>query len=64
MLIDDFEIDSLRYLGHYLKTWGDSYGLDGEIKGGSIPLGYHTLYITSNYTIRECIESIAPVVNG
>lgn len=35
VLIDDFEIDSIKYLNHYLKIWGDPYGkIHGEIKGG------------------------------
>ena len=41
-------------MAHFLKLWGDPYGeLDGEIKGGTIPLNYHRLWITSSYTIRE-----------
>lgn len=60
VLIDDLELDSLSYLGHYLKLWGDPYGtLDGEIKGSTIPLNYKKLYITSNYSIDQCVEAIA-----
>lgn len=56
VLIDDFEKDSLTYLGHYLKLWGDPYGeLDGEVKGATIPLNYTELWITSNYSIEDCV---------
>jgi len=51
VLLDDFELDSLRYLDHYLKIWADRYSIRGEIKGGTIPLNYTHLYVTSNYTI-------------
>lgn len=60
VLIDDLEIDSMKYLSHYLKLWGDPFGnLSGEIKGATINLNYECLYITSNYTILECIQNMA-----
>ena len=35
VLIDDLEKDSLSYMGHFLKLWGDPWGnLTGEVKGG------------------------------
>lgn len=53
VLIDDFELDSLKYLGHYLKLWADPYGLlHGEVKGGKVSLNFKKLYVTSNYTIE------------
>lgn len=65
VLIDDFELNAMHYMGHFLKLWGDPYGqLDGEIKGGRAILGFHRLWITSNYTIEECILKMAPIVNG
>lgn len=43
-------------MAHFLKLWGDPYGfLDGEVKGGKVTLGFHRLWITSNYTIEECV---------
>lgn len=57
--MDDFELDSLQYLSHYLKLWGDPYGqLDGEIKGSTIPLNYTQLWITSNYSIYDCVKKV------
>ena len=41
------------HLGHYLKLWGDNYGVTGETKGGTIPLPYKQFIITSNYEISE-----------
>lgn len=49
-------------LGHLLKLWADSYSLTGEVKGGTIPLNYKRLIITSNYSI-EHIFGIDPDVN-
>jgi len=36
-------------LSHLLKLWADAYDCDGEIKGGTIPLTFTKLFITSNY---------------
>ncbi|AUM61846.1 Rep [uncultured virus] len=52
VLIDDFDQGG-KCLSHYLKIWGDSYDLTGEIKGGTIKLGYKRFIITSNYTIDQ-----------
>lgn len=53
VLIDDLELDA-KYLGHFLKLWGDPYGyLEGEVKGGKVALNFKRLYVTSNYTIDE-----------
>lgn len=38
-------------LGHLLKLWADSYSLTGEVKGGTIPLNFKRLVVTSNYSI-------------
>lgn len=40
-------------LGHLLKIWADSYGLEGEIKGGTIALNYKRFIVTSNYSIND-----------
>lgn len=43
-----------KYLGHFLKLWGDPFGyLMGEVKGGHVALNFHRLWITSNYSIEE-----------
>lgn len=46
VLIDDLDTPTL---GHYLKIWGDNYGITGETKGGTIPLPYKQIIVTSNY---------------
>lgn len=52
VLLDDF--DKLgSCLSHYLKIWADKWSCTGEIKGGTIPLNYEKLYITSNYEPKE-----------
>lgn len=41
-------------MGHFLKIWGDPYGeIYGEVKGGHIPLCFHQIIVTSNYTPDE-----------
>jgi len=37
----------------YLLRWMDRYPIDGEIKGGRVPLKYEYFYITSNKTVYE-----------
>ena len=57
MCIDDWELDSLPMLKHFLKIWADPYGrLAGEVKGGQIPLNYRALIITSNYSLDQCLD--------
>ena len=50
VLLDDLDSNTL---GHYLKIWGDNYAITGEIKGGTIPLPYKQMIITSNYMISQ-----------
>lgn len=60
VLLDDLEVNALSYLGHFLKLWGDPYGsLHGEVKGSQIPLNYRRLWVTSNYSILDCVLAIA-----
>lgn len=52
VLLDDF--DKLgSCLSHYLKIWADKWACTGEIKGGTIPLNFERLFITSNYHPKE-----------
>lgn len=50
VILDDMDTDKL---GHYLKIWGDNYACDGEVKGGTLPLKYKQMVITSNYKISQ-----------
>lgn len=52
VLIDDFDQQG-KCLGHYLKIWSDKWACTGEVKGGTIPLNFKRLYITSNYSIDD-----------
>lgn len=51
VLIDDFDKGG-QCLAHHIKIWADKWKCTGEIKGGTIPLNFSRLYITSNY--RPC----------
>lgn len=52
VLIDDFDKGGVC-LSHYLKIWGDKWKCTGEIKGGTVPLNFKRLFITSNYRIND-----------
>lgn len=52
VIIDDFDHNGTG-LAHYLKTWGDKWAFDAEIKGGRKQISPKLLIITSNYTIEE-----------
>ena len=54
-LIDDFDPKG-DCLSHVLKIWADKYACTGEIKGGTVPLNFRWLYVTSNYTIEEIFK--------
>lgn len=50
VILDD--LDS-HVLGHHLKIWADVYACTGEVKNGHVQLVYHTLVVTSNWSIDE-----------
>lgn len=54
VLIDDLDSDCLH---HYLKLWMDKYPTTGEIKGGTVPLLFKYLVVTSNYTIEHLFQN-------
>ena len=53
IIIEDLDKYTCHGLAHYLKLWGDRYPVTAEVKGSTIPLMHHILYVTSNYTIAE-----------
>ena len=46
VILDDLDTP---VLGHYLKIWADRWEQTGEIKGGTIPLNFDRIIVTSNY---------------
>lgn len=50
VIIEDMDTHGDK-LSHLLKLWSDRYAISGEVKGGTIPLHYRKLVITSNYSI-------------
>lgn len=55
VLLEEWELNSSKYLGHHLKIWSDRYPFVPEIKGGMLPKQRpRRLIITSNYSIDEC----------
>lgn len=55
VIIDEWEVNSGKFIGHHLKIWADRYPFKMEVKGSSLPLQRPKhIIITSNYTIEEC----------
>jgi len=52
VIIEDLDFNGGPQISHYLKLWTDVYALTGETKGGTIPLNYKRMVITSNFTIQ------------
>lgn len=50
VIIEDMDTHGDK-LSHHLKLWADRYAISGEVKGGTIPLHYRKLVVTSNYSI-------------
>lgn len=55
-ILDDFELE-FKVLGHYVKIWGDRYGLLEETKGAGVGIDIDWLVITSNYPIDGIWDS-------
>jgi hypothetical protein len=57
VIIDEWEVDSGKYIGHHLKIWADRYPFKMEIKGSSLPLQRpKRIIVTTNYSIDECFS--------
>jgi len=55
VIIDEWELGSGKFLGHYLKIWADRYPFKMEVKGSSLPLQRpKKIVITTNYSIEQC----------
>lgn len=53
VIIDEVELDSSKYIGHYLKKWADKYAFDAEVKGSKLIIRPERIIVTSNYSIEE-----------
>ena len=53
ILLDDHDDPCL---GHHLKLWMDHYFVQGETKGGNVPLLHRDFVVTSNYSIEKLYE--------
>lgn len=56
IICDDFGPVQCRYLGWYMKRWGDVYPFPMESKGGGKMIRPRHIIVTSQYTINECFE--------
>lgn len=53
VIMDEIELEHGKFLGHFLKIWGDIYPFNGEIKGAGRVIRPRRLVVCSNYTIEE-----------
>lgn len=58
VIIEDMDSDCLN---HLLKIWTDKYSAYGEVKGGTVPLNYEKLVITSNFRIDTLFDKLPAV---
>lgn len=42
----------MEFLQVYMKRWADRYRIQGEIKGGTIPLHHKVLLVAANISIE------------
>lgn len=53
VIIDDYELDMGKTLGHYLKIWAQNQSFIAECKGGAMHIRPKRIIVTSNYSIEE-----------
>lgn len=52
LLLEDLDTTH-KYMGYYLKIWGDNYPFTAEMKGSSMEIRPEAVIVTSNYSIDE-----------
>lgn len=53
VLLEDLDMAAGKWIGYFLKIWGDRYAFPCEYKGGSTVIRPDLFVITSNYSIRD-----------
>lgn len=53
VIMDEIELEHGKFIGHFLKIWGDRYPFKAEVKGGGKNIRPLRIVVTSNYTIDE-----------
>jgi len=53
VIIDDWELDMGKTLGHHLKIWSQNQSFIAEAKGSALHIRPKRIIVTSNYSIEE-----------
>lgn len=53
VIIDDWELDMGKTLGHHLKIWAQNQSFIAEAKGSALHIRPKRIIVTSNYSIEE-----------
>lgn len=64
MVIEDLQPDHFRApyaMDYHLKIWADLSPFGAEVKRSSLTIRPLLVYVTSNYTIDECLDGICPI---
>lgn len=56
VIIEEMNPTSLKALANHMKLWADRYPFVAEIKGASLYIRPQLIVVTSNYSIRQCLE--------
>lgn len=62
IILEDIDLETCKYMGHFLKIWADKFSFIGEIKGSSRHLRPLKIIVTSNYTIAELYGKDEPLM--
>lgn len=58
VLLEDVDPTHGKWLGYFLKIWGDHYPFQGEVKGGTMLVRPKKIIVTSQYTADKVFDDL------